>query len=119
METSDVKKTTKPVSKKTTSAAIRVSTDTRKRFLSELAKINKKQFGKRVRPDALVLKLLAKITAQDVSELQEASLSGRDRVDQSYRAHCTKFGHLSMDDYFALLLNPESSKITNEKAAIS
>ncbi len=117
METSEIKKTVKQTSKKSTTAAIRVALETRKKLLSELAKINKKQFGKRVKFDALMLKLLTKLTAQDVTELQEASLTGKDRVEQSYRAHCTKFGHISKDDYLVLLLKSESSKSPERNAA--
>lgn len=118
METSEAKKVAKP-SKKSNSTAIRVSVETRKRLLSELAKINKKQFGKRVKLDALLLKLLPKLTVQDLSELQEASLTGRDRMEQSYRAHCTKFGHITMDDFLAHLLKSESSKNLQPNAAVS
>ncbi len=119
METSDVKKTSKPASKKSATSAVRVAIETRKRLVAELAKINKKQFGKRVKVDALISKLLSKLTAQDVSELQEASLTGRDRVEHSYRAHCTKFGQISMDEYLAHLLKSESSKFENKTATVS
>lgn len=102
METSDAKKPPKPTKKSTTSA-IRVSNETRKRIVSELAKINKKPSGKRVKADALLLRLLAKISAQDVAELQEASLSGRDRLEQNYRAYCAKFGQITMDQFLALI----------------
>lgn len=117
METSEVKKAAKPATKKSNSSAIRVSVETRKRMLSELAKINKKQFGKRVKLDALLLKLLPKLTAQDVSELQEASLTGRDRMEQSYRAYCTKHGHVTMDEYLSQLLKLDSDKIQIQNAA--
>ncbi len=119
METSEVKKVAKPTTKKSNSAAIRVSLETRKRLLSELAKINKKQYGKRVKVDALLLKVLSHITVKDVTELQEASLTGRDRMEQSYRAYCTKFGQITMDDYLALLLKSEGSKIESQNAAVS
>lgn len=119
METSEAKKLAKPAGKKSNSTAIRVSIETRKRLLSELSKINKKQFGKRVKLDALLLKLLPKLSSQDVSELQEASLTGRDRMEQSYRAHCSKFGQITMDDYLAHLLKLEGSKTQRENAAIS
>ena len=111
METPEVKKVQKSVTKKATSTAIRVSVETRKRLLSELARINKKQFGKNVRIDALVTCLLAKLAPEDVTKLQEASLRGRDRVEQSYRAYCTKNGHVSMDDYLARLAEHASSQI--------
>jgi hypothetical protein len=111
MEQTEVKKSTKLTGKKSNSATIRVSVDTRKRLVSELLKINKKQYGKRVKIDALLMLLLTKITSQDVTQLQEASLTGRDRIEQSYKAHCAKFGQITRDEYFALLLRP---KVTNE-----
>ncbi len=119
METSEAKKIAKPATKKSNSAAIRVSIDTRKKLLTELTKINKKQYGKRVKLEALLIKLLAKLTAQDVAELQEASLTGKDRIEQSYRAHCSKFGQISKDDYLVLLLKSESSKILGGNATNS
>ncbi|MGE0632690.1 MAG: hypothetical protein AB7O96_09795 [Pseudobdellovibrionaceae bacterium] len=119
METSESKNATKPKVKKSNSSAIRVATDTRKKLLSELTKINKKQFGKRVKVDALLLKLLTKITAEDIAELQEASLTGRDRMEQSYRAFCAKHGQITMDDYLAHLLKSDSSKIERANATLS
>lgn len=119
MENSEAKKVTKPAVKKSNSAAIRVSLETRKRLLAELAKINKKQYGKRVKIDALLMKLLSHISAKDVAELQEASLTGRDRMEQSYRAYCGKFGQITMDEYLALLLKSESSKIESKNATVS
>jgi hypothetical protein len=119
METSETKKTVKPVAKKSNTAAIRVTQDTRKKLLAELSKINKKSFGKRVKLDALLLKLLPRLTAQDVTDLQDSSLTGRDRMEQSYRAHCSKFGQITMDEYLSLLLKPERSKLNGENAALS
>ncbi|MGE3680316.1 MAG: hypothetical protein AB7G93_01230 [Bdellovibrionales bacterium] len=114
MEISEVKKATKHVGKKSTSAAIRVSVDTRKKLLAELARVNKKQSGKRVKMDALLLKLLTKITATDVAELQEASLTGRDRMEQSYRTYCVKFGSITMDEFIARLSELAAKQIASE-----
>jgi hypothetical protein len=111
MEQTEIKKVTKLTGRKSNSATIRVSVETRKRLISELLKINKKQYGKRIKIDALLMILLSKISPQDVSQLQEASLTGRDRLEQSYKAHCAKFGHLTKDEYYALLLKPESDKL--------
>lgn len=117
METSEVKKPVKPAPKKSMSAAIRVSVETRKKLLAELAKVNKKQSGKRVKLDALLLKLLPKLTAQDVTELQDASLTGRDRMEQSYRAYCAKFGQITMDEFLARLSEQAASQIASENVA--
>lgn len=119
METSEAKKQTKPSSKKSVISAIRVSNETRKRLLLELAKINKKTLGKRVKVDALIVKLLGKISAQDVADLQEASLSGRDRMEQSYRAYCAKFGNITMDQFLDLISRESVPKILNGSAAES
>ena len=127
METSEAKKPAKLGSKKSTTSAVRVSHETRKRLLSELAKINKKPHGKRVKVDALIARLLVKISSKDVSELQEASLSGRDRLEQNYRAYCAKFGQVTMDQFLALIsdqavpqmLKADAAKSTAQNAAFS
>ncbi|MBX9766405.1 MAG: hypothetical protein K2X47_03960, partial [Bdellovibrionales bacterium] len=119
METSEAKKTVKPVSKKSTTSAIRVSPETCKRLLAELGKINKKPHGKRVKVDALIVRLLAKISAQDVSELQESSLSGRDRLEQNHRAYCTKFGTITMDQFLDLISRETVPQILKGDAAKS
>ncbi len=116
METSEVKKTTKPAGKKSTSAAIRVSIETKKKLLAELAKLNKKPSGKRIKLDAVLLKLISKLTAQDAAELQEASLTGRDRLEQNYRAYCTKFGTTTMDQYLSIVSSKVSQMLEGDEA---
>lgn len=111
METSEAKKVTKPAAKKSTTSVIRVIQETRKRLLAELVKINKKSHGKRVRMDALLAKLLPKLTTQDVVELQEESLSGHDRMEQSYRAYCAKHGQITMDEFLNQLSKQALSQI--------
>lgn len=118
METSEVKKTPK-ASKKSSSSAIRVSQEMRKRLLAELARINKKPQGKRVKIDALLSVLLPKLTAKDVSDLQSASLSGRDRLEQNYRAYCAKFGAVTMDEFLAVISEQAVPQILKGDAAKS
>lgn len=119
METSETKKPTAKPIRKTSSAAIRVSQETRKRLLAELAKANKKPNGKRIKLDALIVKLLPKLTAQDVAELQQESLSGRDRLEQSYRAYCAKFGAITMDEFLAKISAQAVAQISSENSEIS
>ena len=118
METSEVKKTPK-ASKKSSSSTIRVSHETRKRLLAELARINKKPHGKRVKVDALLAALIPKLTAYDVTELQNASLSGRDRLEQNYRAYCAKFGNVTMDEFLAIVSAQAVPQILKGDAAKS
>lgn len=125
METSNVQKPQK-AAKKSTSSAIRVSNETRKRLLAELAKINKKAHGKRVKLDALLACLIPKLTAKDVADLQEASLSGRDRLEQNFRAYCAKFGAVTMDEFLAIvsaqgvpqILRADAANSDAQKAAV-
>jgi hypothetical protein len=119
METSEAKKPAKIGSKKNTTSALRVSHETRKRVMGELAKINKKGHGKRVKVDALIARLIAKVSAQDVTELQEASLSGRDRMEQNYRAYCAKFGSITMDQFLDLISRETMPQILKGDAAKS
>ena len=127
METSEAKKATKPTGKKSATSAVRVSQETRKRLAAELTKINKKSHGKRVKVDALIAKLLSKVSDKDVAELQEASLSGRDRLEQNYRAYCAKFGAITMDQFLALIsqqavpqiLKGDAAKSPSESATVS
>ncbi len=118
METSNVQKPQK-AAKKNTSSAIRVSNETRKRLLAELAKINKKAHGKRVKLDALLACLIPKLTAKDVADLQEASLSGRDRLEQNFRAYCAKFGSVTMDEFLAIVSAQAVPQILRADAANS
>ena len=121
METTEVKKAPK-AAKKSSSSAIRVSQEMRKRLLSELARINKKPQGKRVKIDALLAILLPKLTAKDVSDLQNASLSGRDRLEQNF-----KFGQVWMDEFLAVvsaqavpqILSASAAKTQTQTAAVS
>lgn len=118
METSEVKKTPK-ASKKSSSSAIRVSQETRRRLLAELARINKKPHGKRVKIDALLAVLLPKLTAKDVNDLQSASLSGRDRLEQNFRAYCAKFGAVTMDEFLAVVSAQAVPQILGQNAVNS
>lgn len=118
METSNVQKPQK-AAKKSTSSAIRVSNETRKRLLAELAKINKKAHGKRVKLDALLACLIPKLTEKDVAGLQEASLSGRDRLEQNFRAYCAKFGSVTMDEFLAIVSAQAVPQILRADAANS
>jgi hypothetical protein len=126
METTNALKPVKQA-KKSSSSAIRVSNETRKRLLTELAKINKKAQGKRVKLDALLGVLLPKLNAKDVADLQEASLSGRDRLEQNFKAYCAKFGAITMDEFLAVIsreavpqiLKGDAANSLREKAAFS
>lgn len=66
---------------------IRVHKDIARAIRRDLAKLNKKEFGRRIRVDDYVAKAIAKLTDDDRRELQQASLSNADRLELMYRQH--------------------------------
>ena len=89
------------------SASLRVKRDTKRRVISELAKMNKKEFGRRIKADELVALALSLVESRHVAELQERSLSNSDRLDRHYQQYVKTNGPLSKDDFFGKLLSGE------------
>jgi hypothetical protein len=110
METSEAKKITP---KKTTAASLRVKPETRKRVLVELAKINKKTFGRRVRVDQLLNVLLTLIKPEHIQKLQDESLSNADRLEMMYREHIKRHGNVSKDEFLGQLIGGNPAPITS------
>lgn len=109
----------KPVKKAATASSLRVKPETRKRFLGELAKVNKKSYGRKVRADQLLSLLLTLLRPEHLQQLQQGSLSNADRLEMRYREHVKKFGPTSKDDFLGLLLTEKSGKSESENAAVS
>jgi hypothetical protein len=99
MESIQVEKKAKPVGKVHAYGTLRVKKETRKRILQELSKINKKEFGRRVRPDDLINLALNHVTANDHVALQENSMSGIDRIKRDHRAYIAANGFITWDEY--------------------
>lgn len=116
MENQNAQKSAK---KTAPASSLRVKPETRKRFLSELAKANKKSYGRKVRADQLLSLLLTFIRPEHIQQLQQGSLSNSDRLEMRYREHVKKFGPTSKDEFLGLLLTEKSSKSESENAAVS
>ena len=71
----------------TNTVPIRVHKDIARAIRRDLAKLNKKEFGRRIRIDDYVTKAISKLTDDDRRELQEGSLSNADRLELMYRQH--------------------------------
>jgi len=117
METTEQKKIAKPAAKKSNTAALRVSNETRRKVLSELTKANKKTFGRTIKPDQLIALALSKLTSSDIVELQEKSLSNQDRIEKAYRDYIAKNGAISRDEFLGKMLTGEVTKMVSENAA--
>jgi len=110
METNtNVEKKSKPKAKASATAPIRVRVETRKKILQEVAKANKKDFGRRIRAEDILALSLSLLEARHIQELQDASLSNADRFERDYRAYIAKHGHISKDAYLGKRLNGETA----------
>jgi hypothetical protein len=115
MEPSEVKKVV--VAKKTNAASLRVKAETRKRIVAELAKVNRKSFGRKIRVDQLLNMLLSLVDAGHIQKLQDESLSNSDRLEIKYREHVKKHGAVSKDEFLGLLIGQNEAKGQSESAA--
>ena len=106
METNSTEKKAKVV-KPSAHSAIRVRKETRKRVLADLARANKKDFGKKVRVDELIALAVSLVTPEHIQQLQEGSLSNADRLERDYRAYVAEHGHVSKDVYLGKRLSGE------------
>jgi len=118
MEANTVEKKPKSKAKPSTTAAVRVLVETRKRVLQEVAKANKKDFGRRIRTEDIIALAMSLLTPSHLQSLQDSSLSNADRFEQEYRAYVAKNGHISKDAYLGRRLNGEiSPEISSAKIA--
>ncbi len=110
METLNSKKGIKVKQNSVSTVALRVKRETKRRIQVELAKVNKKPFGRTIRADALISKGLNRLTEQDILELQDASLSNADRLECRYAEYVKSNGSLSKDAFIGKLLSGEILK---------
>jgi hypothetical protein len=107
MEHAPQEKKQKPLTKASPFCSVRVKKETRRRLLSEVAKANKKDFGRRVHADEIVAVALSLLTPDHIKNLQEGSLSTMDRLERDYRAHVAKHGPMTKDVYLGKRLSGE------------
>ncbi len=105
MQTNTTAKKTKTRTKKNQIKTLRVSQDVRKKVTDLLTKINKKELGRKVKSDALLLKSLSLIELKHMEELQENSLTNADKLEKKYRDYISINGAISKDDFIGKLIN--------------
>ena len=98
--------------------SLRVKRDTKRRVLADLAKVNKKDFGKAVRSDQLIGLALSLLTDQHIKALQESSMTNADRLEQRYRDYVKKHGATSKDEFLGKIL-AESGATEGAEAPLS
>ena len=105
--------------KPTAHAALRVRKETRKKVVTELAKVNRKDFGRRVRTDEYLLLAISLIRSEHIHSLQEASLSNADRLERDYRAYVAQHGSISKDEYLGRRLRGELKEGTETASNVT
>lgn len=109
----------KPKNPKKSASAIRVKSETRKKLVLELSKANKKDFGRRIKPDDLIALGLSLIEPQHIKTLQDKSLSNADRIEREYRAFVQKNGPISKDEFLGKILSGGISNSLSENVTFS
>lgn len=104
MESKQDSKASKMRKQQVSTVAVRVKRETKRRLQSEMAKINKKTIGRAVHLDALILRLLERLTEQDIIALQEQSLSNTDRLEIAHRDYIKRNGAISKDEFIGIML---------------
>jgi hypothetical protein len=105
----------KTPAKASTHGALRVRKETRKLVMALHTKLNKKDFGSRVPVDTIIQKGVALLTALHLHEIQEASLSNKDRLDRDYRLYVAKHGGMAKDVYLGKRLDGSIVADADEK----
>ena len=105
MEPNDQNQKPQPIkNNQTNTVPIRVHKDVARAIRRDLAKLNKKDFGRRISFSDYVAKAISKVTDEDRKELQEAALSNADRLELLYRSHSEKGGSLSKEQFLGRVL---------------
>lgn len=84
--------------------SLRLKKDIKKRIMSDLARVNKKDYGKKVHLSEYLEVLMGLFTAEHITQLQERSLSNADRLDREYKKYAAEHGPISKDEYLGARL---------------
>ena len=87
--------------------SVHMRKETKKRISADLARVNKKDFGRTIRADEYLTLAVSLITPEHLQQLQETSLSNSDRLERDYRAYIAKNGQISKDEYLGKRLSGE------------
>jgi hypothetical protein len=95
---------------KATSVYMRLNKEAYRKIQHELANLNKKAWGKTITPDQFVT--LAITLIQDIhrKQLQDDSLSNKDRLEQKYSEYCRSVSRVTRDEFVGLLLSGQISQ---------
>lgn len=87
---------------------IRVTKATAKTIKGLIQKLNKKSFGRKVKPDDLIQKSISLLTDEHLEQIKQATMTNSDRLEVAYQEYCQAHGEVSKDEFFGLLLREKS-----------
>lgn len=108
MDNQETKPIVKKKVKKSDSSTIKISKETKRELNKILVKVNKKDFGKRIRGEKIILLALQQINETHIKELQNSTLSNEDKLEMKYREYISQNGNISKDEFIGKLLSGES-----------
>lgn len=80
-------------------------------------KANKKTYGRKIRDTEIIAKALGLIEANHLQELQENTLSEKDRLHMAHEEFQKAHGKISLDQFIGKLLKGEISSKIQPKSA--
>lgn len=95
-------------------SALRVSSPTKESAIKLLISANKKEYGRKITVDDLVLLALSKISKEDIALLQKKSLRNKDRQTIIYRYYCKNVKKVTEDEFIGITMTPDYFSFLNE-----
>ena len=88
---------------------LRVRRETKKKIQTELAALNRKDFGRKVTTDDYIQLAISLVKPEHTDTLKERTLSNKDRMEKRYQEYCVAHGKVSKDEFIGVLLSSGQS----------
>lgn len=105
--TNPEKKKSPKESIKPTYALKKVDQETAKLIRQCRERANKKTYGRKVRDGEVIAKAMSLLEQQHIQELQESTLSEKDRLHMAHESYMKHNGKISLDQFIGRLLKGE------------
>ena len=115
MEQKETSKTTKTKARGGNNVPVRVHLTTKKKLQQLLATINKKEFGRKVKPDEVIYMGLCAVNDGAIKALQEQSMSNADKLELKRREYIKKNGRVTRDEFLGVMMNGDLAGRTDHE----
>ncbi len=106
------------VKQKSEFTALRVRKNTLKKLQKHLSLINKKEYGKKIRPDFFLNFLLDTFDPADIEQIQESSLSELDKFERDFKMYCKNEKVVTKEEFFRLVRQGKVFGIQNSQSLL-